>query len=160
MSLLTKFFTPEIAHAHCDVPCGIYDPITAQIAALSVIRMTDQICALKQDEAKTPSYLNTIARYISVKESEAEKCKHEIRIIWGDFIKAEHLEKYPQLHTIAHNIMALGGAVKQNISRDSGLKLLDEVNKFAEIFWEIKGVKTKKAKAPYLPAEEVVYPIL
>lgn len=160
MSLFTKFFKPEVAHAHCDVPCGIYDPITAQIAALSVIRMVDQISALKKDDTITPSYLNTMSRYTEVKESEAEKCKHEIRIIWGDFIKAEHLEKYPEINNVAHNIMSFGGAAKQGISRDSSLKLLNEVNRFAEIFWEIKGVKTKRAKCPYLPAEEVVYPIL
>lgn len=158
MSLLDKFFKVETAHAHCDVPCGIYDPIVAQIAALSVVRMVDQICALKKED--NASYTNTLARYITVKEDEAEKCKHEIRIIWGDFIKDEHLEKYPELNTIAHNIMALGGAAKQRVSRDDAMKLLREVNKFAEIFWEIKGVKTKRAKAPYLPAEEVIYPDL
>lgn len=156
---MKNLFKLQSVNAHCDVPCGIYDPIVAQIAALSVIRMCDQIDALqKGDDEK--EYFNTLARYIAVKESEAIKCKDEIRIIWGDFIKAPHIEQFPQIHEITHKIMALGGAAKQHTSRQKALELLQEVNNFAQIFWQIKGVKTKTAKAPYLPSEEVVYPDL
>ncbi len=152
-------FKLEAVKAHCDVPCGIYDPGTAQIAALSVIRMVDLINAAKKgsDEA---SYLNDMARYIAVKETEAIKCKEEIGIIWGDFIKPSHVADHPEVHNIAHNIMMLGGAAKQHTSREKAMELLAEVNKFAEVFWAIKGIKTKTAKAPYAPAEDVVYPAL
>ncbi|MDD3324370.1 MAG: superoxide dismutase, Ni [Sulfurospirillaceae bacterium] len=159
MKKIFEILKPQSVSAHCDVPCGIYDPIVAQIAALSVIRMVDQIKALVKGDDEV-SYFNTLSRYIAVKESEAIKCKDEIRIIWGDFIKPAHLEKYPEIHTIVHNIMALGGASKQHVSREKALELLQEVNKFAEIFWAIKGVPTKSAKAPYLPNEIVVYPVL
>ena len=144
--------------AHCDVPCGIYDPSTAQIAALSVVRMVDLMNAAesKHDVA----YHNDMARYVAVKESEAVKCKEEIRIIWGDFIKPPQIAEHPEIHTIVHNIMMLGGAAKQHASRDKAMALLTEVNKFAEIFWKIKGVKTKVAKSPYAPNEDVVYPVL
>lgn len=155
---MKSLFQIKTAKAHCDIPCGIYDPITAQIAALSVVRMVDQILALKKDDEI--SYINTLSRYIAVKESEAAKCKDEIRVIWGDFIKPAHIEKYPQIHTIVHNIMMLAGAAKQSVSREKAMELLAEVNKFAQIFWEIKGVETKVAKAPYFPNEDVVYPIL
>jgi len=158
MKSLLNVFKPEIAHAHCDVPCGIYDPIVAQIAALSVVRMVDQIVALEKSD--DVHYFNTMSRYVAVKESEAVKCKEEIRIIWGDFIKAPQLEKHPELHTITHNIMMLGGAAKQHVSREKAMALLDEVNKFAAIFWELKGIQTKVAKSPYLPNEDVVYPVL
>ena len=144
--------------AHCDVPCGIYDPSAAQIAALSVIRMVDLMSAASTDH--DVSYHNDMARYVAVKESEAIKCKEEICIIWGDFIKTPHLAMNPDIHTIAHNIMMLGGAAKQHASREKAMALLDEVNKFAEIFWKIKGVETKVAKAPYAPNEDVVYPVL
>lgn len=145
--------------AHCDVPCGIYDPSTAQIAALSVIRMIDLMnTAIKGDNEV--AYFNDMARYVAVKESEAVKCKEEIRIIWGDFIKPAHIEEHPEVHTVAHNIMMLGGAAKQHTSREKAMELLAEVNKFAEIFWAIKGVKTKTATAPYAPNETVVYPVL
>lgn len=158
MKTMLNVFKPEVAHAHCDVPCGIYDPIVAQIAALSVVRMVDQITALEKTD--DISYFNTMSRYVAVKESEATKCKEEIRIIWGDFIKAPQLEKYPELHTIAHNIMMFGGASKQHVSREKAMALLAEVNKFAEIFWALKGVETKVAKSPYFPNEDVVYPVL
>lgn len=145
--------------AHCDVPCGIYDPSSAQIAALSVIRMIDLMNKAEKgaDEA---AYLNDMARYIAVKETEAIKCKDEIVIIWGDFIKPPHMIKYPDLHTLAHKIMMLGGAAKQHCSREKGLELLSAVNEFAEIFWEIKGVKTQTVTAPYAPSEAIVSPVL
>lgn len=149
-------FNIEIANAHCDVPCGIYDPISAQIAALSVIRMIDLMSALQKNDSL--EYINTVTRHISVKEEEAEKVKHEIRIIWGDFIKPPQIEQYPEIHTIVHNIMMLGSANRQHVSRDKAVELLEAVNKFAEIFWEIKGVETKKVKANYLPNEEIVIP--
>ena len=150
-------FKPKEVKAHCDVPCGIYDPIVAQIAALSVIRMVDLMNAA---EGTGTDYHNDMARYVAVKETEAIKCKEEIRIIWGDFIKPPQIAENPEIHTIVHNIMMLGGAAKQHASRDKAMELLAEVNKFAEIFWKIKGVKTKVAKSPYAPNEDVVYPVL
>lgn len=145
--------------AHCDVPCGIYDPSAAQIAALSVIRMIDLMNTAQKGEDEV-AYLNDMARYISVKETEAIKCKDEIAIIWGDFIKPPHLIKYPDLHTLAHKIMMLGGAAKQHASREKGMELLTAVNEFAAIFWEIKGVKTQTVTAPYAPSEAVISPVL
>lgn len=149
-------FKIESVKAHCDVPCGIYDPIVAQIAALSVIRMVDLMESLKKDDSL--EYINTITRHINVKESEAEKLKHEIRIIWGDFFKAPHIEKYPQIHALVHKIMGLASANRQHVTRDKAMELLSAVNEFAGIFWEIKEVKTKKMKANYLPNEEIVVP--
>lgn len=154
-------FNIQTINAHCDVPCGIYDPSAAIIAALSVIRMVDLMEAkVKEGPENKSQFLNDMARYIAVKESEAIKCKEEIRIIWGDFIKAPHIEQFPQIHQIVHNIMVKGGAAKQHSSREKAIELLEEVNKFAEIFWQIKGISTKRVKAPYAPNEEVVYPIL
>ena len=155
-------FKIEEVKAHCDVPCGIYDPATAQMAALSVIRMIDLMDATMQNKDKLDdaAFHNDITRHIMVKESEAVKCKEEIRIIWGDFIKPVHLMQHKEVHTIVHNIMMLGGAVKQHTSREKAMELLAEVNKFAEIFWSIKGVKTKVVKSPYAPTEDMVIPVL
>lgn len=146
----------EEVKAHCDVPCGIYDPITAQIAALSVIRMVDLMEGLENDNSL--NYMNTIVRHTRVKEEEAEKAKHEIRIIWGDFIKPPMVEKYPNIHSLVHTIMALGGANKQHVSRDKAVEFLEAINEFAEIFWALKEVKTKKVKSNYAPNEEIVVP--
>ncbi|MBS9782609.1 MAG: superoxide dismutase, Ni [Arcobacter sp.] len=146
----------QTVKAHCDIPCGIYDPISAQIAALSVIRMVDLLEGL--EKADSLNYENSLSRYIAVKETETEKVKHEVRIIWGDFIKPPMVEKYPDIHSLVHNIMALGSANRQHVSREKAMELLEAVNEFAQIFWELKGVETKKIKAHYLPSEEIVVP--
>ncbi len=145
----------EEARAHCDIPCGIYDPITAQIAALTVIRMVD---LMTNPDVEPP--FNSMARYVAVKEEHAIKCKEEVRIIWGDYFKPEHLEKYPGLCGLVHKIMKLGSKCKQTVDRGAAMELLGAVNEFAQIFWETKGIKTMSAEAPYPPAEEVVYPVL
>ena len=145
------------AKAHCDVPCGIYDPIVAQINALTVVRMMDLIAALK---GEGPAYENSVSRYITVKEEHAEKTKHEVRVIFGDFIKETHFERFPELPGLFLKIMQLGSKSRQTTDREAGLALVEAVNQFADIFWAIKGIKTKKAKAPYAPALEMVYPDL
>lgn len=161
IKLLDKIFNFTNAKAHCDIPCGIYDPITAQIAALTVVRMVDLIDEHhSHSTAQDKEFYNRLVRLINVKEEHAEKVKHEIRVIFGDFMKSEHFEKFPELTALFHKIMQLGSADKQKSDKASAVELLDKVNRFAEIFWEIKGVKTKKAKAPYAPNLEFVYPDL
>ncbi|MFN2151223.1 MAG: superoxide dismutase, Ni [Anaerolineales bacterium] len=151
----------EEAKAHCDVPCGIYDPIVAQINALTVVRMMDLMAALEEGaEVGKKAYNNSMSRYIAVKEEHAEKAKHEIRVIYGDFINDAHIEAHPELPALFHKIMKLGGKARQTADRENGLAFVDAINQFAEIFWAVKGVPTKKAKAPYAPALEMVYPDL
>ena len=155
-SLDNKFGIEE-AKAHCDVPCGIYDPIVAQINALTVVRMMDLMAAL---EGQGVAHDNSMSRYITVKEEHAEKAKHEVRVIFGDFINDAHIEKYPELPALFHKIMKLGGKARQTADRAAGVAFVEAINDFAEIFWAVKGVATKKAKAPYAPALETVYPDL
>ena len=161
ISTIDRIFPVPEAKAHCDVPCGIYDPITAQIDALTVVRMMDLMAGLSEgDEKSRVDFHNSMARYIAVKEEHAEKAKHEVRVIWGDFIKDAHVEKYPELPGLVHKIMQLGSKSRQTADRESGLAFVEAINQFAEIFWAIKDIKTKKAKAPYAPALEMVYPDL
>jgi nickel superoxide dismutase len=151
----------ENAKAHCDIPCGIYDPILPQIAALTVVRMIDLMAAYEKDHPeKDLTYTNSMARYIAVKEEHAEKVKQDVRVIWGDYFKAQHIEQYPELHALTHEIMALGSRCRQTVDREVALKLVDKLNRFAEIFWATKGVAVKRAKSPYAPALELVYPNL
>jgi nickel superoxide dismutase len=158
---LDHAFGFEEASAHCDIPCGIYDPHQAQVAVLTVIRMIDLMNDLVKGAPKEQiEFHNSLARYVLIKEEHAELCKREVRVIFGDFIKKEHVDKYPELPALFHKIMQLGSKVRQTASRDTAVELLGAVNRFAEIFWEIKGIATKKVKAPYKPEEEVVYPIL
>lgn len=147
--------------AHCDIPCGIYDPSTAQIAALTVIRMIDlSVKLLEEHPNRDLEVDNSLARYIASKEEHAEKAKHEVRVIWGDYFKPPHIAEYPEIHETAHKVMMLGSKVRQTADRATAIEFLEEINKFAEIFWKTKGVETKRVKAPYLPGEEVVYPVL
>jgi nickel superoxide dismutase len=158
---IDKTIGVEPAKAHCDVPCGIYDPIVAQINALTVVRMVDLMRELaEKDSGKGPEFYNSMSRYVAVKEEHAEKAKHEIRVIWGDYIKPVHLEKHPELHELVHNIMQMGSASRQTADRASAVNFVEAINKFAEVFWATKGIATKRAKAPYAPALEMVYPDL
>ena len=92
-----KLFSIKVVHAHCDVPCGIYDPISAKIAAQTVLKMAIRMEAveLPPKDISTP---NSMARYIAVKEEHAQLVKNELNILWSDYFKPEHLEKYPDLH--------------------------------------------------------------
>ena len=149
-----------VADAHCDVPCGIYDMRIAQYYAVSALRQLD---ILNQAESKEYSPLMLamqISRNTSTKEEMAEKCKHAVRVIWGDFMKGDKLEKHPEASEIAHKIMLAASAVKQDLHRSDGEKLVELCNDFAEIFWKMKGFDTHRVITPYEPKVEVVEPVL
>jgi nickel superoxide dismutase len=101
-----------------------------------------------------------MSRYVASKEEHAEKAKHEIRVIWGDYIKPQHMEKHPELHDLVHKIMQLGSKGRQTADRETAVQFVEAINQFAEIFWETKGIAVKQAKAPYAPALEMIYPDL
>lgn len=145
--------------AHCDIPCKIYDPSSAIIAALTMLRMVDLITETEAKD-KDLSYHNSMARFIATKEQHGIKLKEEVNIIWGDYFKTPQMEKFPEIHELTHNIMMTASKCKQEIDREKTLELIDLVNRFAEIFWATKEVKTKRATCPYPPSVEVVYPDL
>jgi nickel superoxide dismutase len=159
---LDQLTSIETAQAHCDIPCGIYDPHASIIAALSVIRMIDLMNDLTKERGSIDDmeYIHGLTRYIAVKEEHAEICKHEVRVIFGDYIKKEHLEKYPELPGLFHQIMQLASKARQTAARQNALDLLNAVNRFAEIFWETKGIAVHRVAAPYKPGEEMVLPQL
>jgi len=155
----------EEVSAHCDIPCGIYDPHLAQLAAHTVIRMITLIGELKAPGADATQeqhrdYAHDLARYMVVKEEHAELCKHEVRIIWGDFFKPEHVKAQPDLHSVVWEIMKLGSIAKQDVDLEHAEELLEAVQRFAEMFWATKNVKTKKVKSAYPTARQVVVPDL
>ena len=144
--------------AHCDIPCKIYDPATTIIAALTVVRMDDIIAEWKENRPEDDAeYIATLSRAVAQKEEHAEQVKQEIRVIWGDYIKTPQIEAHPNIHELVHSIMLQGSACKQKSNREDAVKLVELVNQFAEIFWQTKDVKTKRAVCPYPPALEVVY---
>mgnify|MGYP001202841025 CR=1 FL=1 len=147
----------SIVGAHCDIPCKIYDPMIAQVASLSVVRLLD---IMEEISGQTPPSLldqNTLSRCIIRKEEEAEKVKKEIRVLWGDYFKTPHFDIFPEIHDLSHGIMQKASACKQGIQRKDGEELVNLVNRFAEIFWETKGVKTITRECPYPPHLKTVY---
>ena len=110
--LIAKRLPLYEAEAHCDIPCGIYDPIAAKIAAQTVLKMVMRIQSLG-DPGASVAALNSASRYVTVKEEHAELTKHELDILWHDYFKPEHLEKYPDLHTTFWNATKLASANKQ-----------------------------------------------
>ena len=157
-NLISKFDDKlDTASAHCDIPCGIYDPQPALYHALSVVRQMDILLAIDTSDMNVVTAMQ-IARNTAEKEKQAEKVKQEIRIIWGDFVKGDILKE--QASELAHNIMMQASKCKQDLHREDGLALVELVNDFAEMFWKMKDVKTKRVTAPYAPALEVVYPDL
>ncbi|MBT6276503.1 MAG: superoxide dismutase, Ni [Chromatiales bacterium] len=159
LNLVDRMVGIDEADAHCDIPCKIYDPSTALIAALSVVRLMD-IMAETMEKPDSLGRQNTIARCVMRKEEEAEKVKHETRIIWGDYVKAPQMEKHPGINDLVHQIMLKGSACKQECNRADGEALVELVNQFAEAFWDTKDVKTTRAVCPYPPSMSVVYPVL
>ena len=147
------------AAAHCDVPCGIYDPHAAQIAAHTIIRMVDLIEGLGSD-LNNAAHLNTISRHIAVKEQHAAIAEHEIIILWTDYFKPEHLEKAPNLHDLVWKTCKLTSTVKQQVNKQASLDLLAGVQEIAEIFWASKGVKTKRVPSGQPSGGEIVQPVL
>lgn len=139
-------FIPKIsAKAHCDIPCSIYEPTPAKIAAKTVARMVQQMKELKlpgniMDKDALLQYFNFVARRIKNKEDHAELCKKELEILWSDFFKAEHIEKAPNLHELFWEAVKLCSQNKEEVNEEAAQKLLDKVDEIAKIFYEVKEV--------------------
>jgi nickel superoxide dismutase len=161
LRLLDRVSPPETVSAHCDIPCGIYDPHAAQIAALTIVRMNQLIEAMEEpnmsDPAARKAGLNSMARYIHVKEEHAEICKKEIDILWHDYFRPEHLEKYPDLHTKVWQATKLASKNKQTVDMQAAQDLLAAVREIANIFWDTKGVATRTAGSNQAVGGELVY---
>ncbi len=159
---LDKIAHFDEVYAHCDYPCGIYDPHTAQMAAHTVIRMMDLIKEMQSKkgggDAEMLEYQHNLVRATSIKEQHAEICKHELRVLWGDYFKKEHADAYPKLNELVFNGLKLASKAKQTTDVKTAEELLSTVEQIAEIFWKTKGVETKRVTAFYPTKREIVYP--
>ena len=166
LTQIDKYINFDTVKAHCDVPCGVYDPIPAQIAAMTVARMTDTIIDLEEHEVKDHNserdfhYHNKITRMVKEKDRSGSIIKEEINIIWGDFYKAPQFEQFPELHELAHGIMLKASKCKQNVDKEASRELVEQLNKFAEIFRKIKGINSKRVTYHCKPNLEIVFPEL
>ena len=129
-------------HAHCDGPCGVYDPASARVAAEAVLSMTKKLIALApagNDQASISTYNNTFSRFVAIKEEESQKTKKELLILWTDYFKPEHLATYPDLHDTFWKAAKLCSACKVNIDQNKAEELLAAVQKIHSMFWSSKG---------------------
>ena len=152
-------FKIEEVSAHCDIPCGVYDPGEAQYAVLSVIRFIDLINEMPESVTSKDD-LAKFTRLVQQKEEHAIEVKDAIRTIWGDYFKQPHMEKYPEIHDLAHSIMMTASKCKQDIDRQNGIDLVEKVNRFAEIFWATKDVSTESKKSLNPPHMDIIVPVL
>ncbi|MEO7660563.1 MAG: superoxide dismutase, Ni, partial [Pyrinomonadaceae bacterium] len=129
----------ELAEAHCDAPCGIYDPSSARIAAEAALSMTKKILDLKApdggDAKASAAFQNTMTSYIVVKEEQAHVAKEELLILWTDYFKPVHLEKYPNLHDTFWKAAKLCSAVKVEVSLEHANELMEAIKEIHGIFW-------------------------
>ena len=147
------------ARAHCDIPCAVYDPAVSQYAALSVLRFLDLIAEMP-DSIESKKDLAHLTRLVQQKEEHAAEVKDAVRTIWGDYFKEPHMEKYPEIHDLAHSIMMTASKCKQDIDRQNGVDLVDKVNRFAEIFWATKDIATETKKSLNPPHIDLIVPVL
>jgi nickel superoxide dismutase len=137
--MFEAFLKPRrLVHAHCDVPCGVYDPAQARIEAESVKAIQERY--QKADEMKSAA--ETVDDYktrcLAVKEERADLVKHHLWVLWTDYFKPNHLESYPQLHELFWNATKEAGLSKKSQDPAQGQKLLDQIDEISKIFWETK----------------------
>lgn len=144
---ISKILPTKIAYAHCDVPCGIYDPKGAQIAAQTVFKMVQLINDLPK-ENPTANDRNKFVRCVLTKEEHARKCKEEILILWTDYFKPEHLKMFPNLHETFWKAAKLCSVNKQEVSAEHAQELVRAVDEIADVFNKTKTFSSAAATAP------------
>src|SRR5262245_25715961 len=129
---LSHLLPAKTVYAHCDLPCGVYDPQQALIEAKSVFAIQT-----KMKDNQDPDFRT---RALILKEQRAELVKHHLWVLWTDYFKPEHLEKHPDLHDLFWRTTKQAGEAKHSSDPASGQKLLDLIGEIAEVF-----AATKKA---------------
>ena len=133
MRLLERLLAPKATvHAHCDLPCGVYDPAQARIEAESVKAISQ-----KYQDNSDPVFRE---RCLLIKKQRSELVKHHLWVLWTDYFKPPHFEKYPQLHTLFNEATKLAGAGGTKGSTDPATadQLLGKIEEISKIFWETK----------------------
>ncbi len=132
-ALLRKILPIRKAYAHCDLPCGVYDPAQARIEAESVLKIMEKYADLHDDVQKI--------RAIVIKEQRAELVKHHLWVLWTDYFKPEHLEKFPNLHDLFWRATKAAGETKKSVDPKDGEKLLQLIDEIAVLFKKTKAAK-------------------
>jgi len=139
MSILEALLKPSrVVHAHCDLPCGIYDPAQAKIEAESVKAIQTRYQDPEKFKTKGKTVDDYRARCLIIKEERANLVKEHLWVLWTDYFKPEHLEKYPKLHDLFWKATKEAGLAKKSQDPQQGQGLLDAIAEIDKIFWETK----------------------
>lgn len=130
LALADRIRGPQIISAHCDLPCGVYDPAQARIEAESIKGCMEKFNASDDNVFKT--------RAVVIKEERAELCKHHLWVLWTDYFKPNHLEAYPQLHELFWKATKAAGESKKTTDTAVADDLLAQIAEIDRIFWETK----------------------
>jgi nickel superoxide dismutase len=129
-SLLDRLSRPAVAHAHCDLPCGVYDPAQARIEAESV-----KACMQKFEASEDPVFRQ---RAVAIKEERCELVKHHLWVLWTDYFKPDHAERFPELSDLFWKATKTAGEAKKTTDVEVADRLLGEIAEIDRIFWETK----------------------
>jgi nickel superoxide dismutase len=130
LATVDRVSPPAAAHAHCDLPCGVYDPAQARIEAESVKACQAKYNASDDEDFKT--------RALTIKEERADLVKHHLWVLWTDYFKPEHLEKHPTLHDVFWKATKAAGETKKTNDPKVAQGLLDQIKEIDSIFWATK----------------------
>ena len=129
--MVMRWISPtRVVRAHCDLPCGVYDPAQARIEAESV-----KACQEKYQGNEDPVFRE---RAVTIKEARADMVKEHLWVLWTDYFKPEHLDKHPNLHDLFWNATKEAGAAKKSVDPAQGQKLLDLIGEIDKVFKETK----------------------
>jgi nickel superoxide dismutase len=122
-ALLDASTTPLVASAHCDLPCGVYDPAQARIEAQSVKGCMEKFNASTDTEFRE--------RAIFIKEERCELVKHHLWVLWTDYFKPDHLKEYPNLNDLFWMATKSAGEAKKTTDVVVADRLLAEIDDIA-----------------------------
>lgn len=122
-------FKIKPVYAHCDLPCGVYDPLQAKLEAVSVHKIIEKYASLQNEDK---------IRAIFIKEQRLELVKLHLWVLWTDYFKPEHFQKHPDLHDLFWRATKQAGAVKRSVDSGESQKLLDLIEEISTVFWETK----------------------
>jgi nickel superoxide dismutase len=157
MNIVKKFASllpEEIAYAHCDIPCGIYDPYMAQRAAHTIIRMTQLLTKIKNDNFLKSQH--DISRMTHVKEEHSDILEEELETLRNDYFKEEHFKAYPNLDNLFIKTLKAAAKARQEINMEAAQETLSGMQEIAEIFFKTKNVEPLRVKSVYPTGGEIV----
>jgi nickel superoxide dismutase len=154
LNVICKILPTKVAYAHCDIPCGIYDPNRAQLAAHTIIRMIQLLSELNiEDKIKLG---HDVSRITNVKEEHVDVIEQELGTLRDDYFKEDHYKEFPELREFFSDAIKLSAKARQNIDMNSAEELLEDVLKISEIFYKTKKLEPVRLKSPYSTQREIV----